>query len=289
MLPKTRFTPFDLDRVMADILVMKGMGVESVFFTDDNPALHEDHFEQLNKRIISDGLDCLHYSGMVSPESMARPGITKLMKSAGWDFVFLGVENVHQKNLAGMQKKTNEDLAARALDNLFNDGITTLAGLIVGNPDDNEEIIRMNFEWFRNHPVDSVMPQYLTPYPGTIIRKELFKEGLIVNPGGLSNAFGGWSTYNGEFAHCRTRSGLTPFDLEAIVYQEYGLFCKSRFRNLLNGTLVFSHNNPKHMCKWILHEPFPKLARACAHIGQSVSDRVILERERKMRMNQFDL
>jgi radical SAM superfamily enzyme YgiQ (UPF0313 family) len=289
MLPKTRFTPFELERVIQDIQVMKGMGVESVFFTDDNPALHADHFEQLNRRIISEGLDCLHYSGMVSPESMAQPSITKLMKRAGWDFVFLGVENIHRANLAGIRKKTNEELAARALDNLFNDGITTLAGLIVGNPDDTEEIIRMNFEWFRNHPVDSVMPQYLTPYPGTAIRKELFNEGLIMNPGGLDNAFGGWSTYNGEFAHCRTRSGLTPRDLETIVYQEYRSFCRSRFRKLLNGTLVFSHNNPKHMFKWILHEPFPKLARACTRIGLSVSDKAALERERKIKMNQFAL
>ena len=289
MLPKTKFNAFDLERVIRDLKSVKNMGVESVFFTDDNPAMHTEHFRLLNQRIISEHLDDMFYSGMVSPESMAEPGITKLMKRAGWDFVFLGVENIHQKNLHGIRKKSNEDLAARAIDNLYNDGITTLAGLIVGNPDDTEEIIRMNFDWFRKHPVDSVMPQYLTPYPCTVIRKELLEEGLVMNTGGMSNAYGGWSTYNGEFAHCRTRSGLTPKELETIVYEEYQKFCKHRFKKLINGTLVFAHNNPKHMLKWVLREPFPIMARACKSIGLSVSEKAEQERKRKMNMNQFNI
>jgi radical SAM superfamily enzyme YgiQ (UPF0313 family) len=268
---------------------MKHIGVESVFFTDDNPALHTDQFKALNRRIISEHLNDIYFSGMVSPESMAKPGVTKLMKEAGWDFVFLGVENIHQKNLNGIRKKSNEDLTSRAIDNLYDDGITTLAGLIVGNPNDTEEIIRMNFEWFKKHPVDSVMPQYLTPYPGTVIRKELLEEGLVMNKGGMNNEYGGWSTYNGEFAHCRTRGGLTLKELEAIVYEEYCDFCKYRFKKLVNGTLVFAHNNPKHMCKWVIREPFPIIARACKYIGLSVSDRAEQERKRKMKMNQFNI
>ena len=289
MLPKTKFTSFNLERVIRDLKSVKNMGVEAVFFTDDNPAMHTEPFRVLNERIISEHLDEMCYSGMVSPESMAEPGITKLMKRAGWDFVFLGVENIYQRNLDGIRKKSNEDLAARAIDNLYNDGIITLAGLIVGNPDDTEEIIRMNFDWFRNHPVDSVMPQYLTPYPGTVIRKELLEEGLVINTGGMNNAYGGWSTYNGEFAHCRTRSGLTPKKLETIVYKEYQKFCKHRFKKLINGTLIFAQNNPKHMFKWVLREPFPIMARACKRIGLSVSEKAEQERKRKMNMNQFNI
>ena len=289
MMPKTKYAAFNLDRVMKDLQSAKSMGVESIFFTDDNPALHSEHFKLLNERIISAHLDDMYFSGMVSPESMAEPRVTKLMKRAGWAFVFLGVENVHQKNLDEIRKKSNEELAARALENLYRDGITTLAGLIVGNPDDTEEIIRMNFEWLRNHPVDSVMPQYLTPYPGTVMREALLKEGLVLNRGGMDNEYGGWSTYNGEFAHCRTRSGLTPDALETIVFEEYQTFCKHRFKNLIHGRLVFPKNNPGHTLKWVLRDPFPKLARGCRNIGLSVSEKADLERRRKIRINQFNL
>jgi radical SAM superfamily enzyme YgiQ (UPF0313 family) len=288
MMPKTKFTTFKLERVIRDLNSAKDMGVRSIFFTDDNPAMHTEQFKLLNKRIISERLDDLYYSGMVSTESMAEPGVTKLMKRAGWEFNFLGVENIYQRNLNGMRKKSNEDLAARAIDNLYEAGITTLAGLIVGNPDDTEEIIRMNFEWLRNHPVDSVMPQYLTPYPGTAIRKELLEEKLVLNTGGMNNEYGGWSTYNGEFAHCSTRGGLTPDKLETIVYDEYQKFCKQRFNNLIEGKLIFPKNNPGHMLKWVFREPFPKMARACKSIGMPVSQKAEQERKRKMKMNQFD-
>jgi radical SAM superfamily enzyme YgiQ (UPF0313 family) len=289
MMPKTKFTAFNLERVIRDLKSAKDMGVESIFFTDDNPAMHTKQFKLLNERIISEQLDDMYYSGMVSPESMTEPGVTKLMKRAGWEFNFLGVENIYQRNLDVVRKKSNEDLAARAIDNLYKAGITTLAGLIVGNPDDTEEIIRMNFEWFRNHPVDSVMPQYLTPYPGTAIRKELLKEGLVLNAGGMNNEYGGWSTYNGGFAHCRTSGGLMPDKLETIVYEEYQTFCKHRFKNLIKGRLIFPKNNPGHMLKWVLREPVPKMARVFKRFGMSVSEKAEQERQRKLKMNQFDI
>jgi anaerobic magnesium-protoporphyrin IX monomethyl ester cyclase len=289
MMPKAKYTAFKLDRVIGDLKTARKMGVESIFFTDDNPAMHAEHFALLNERIISEHLDDMYYSGMVSPESMADPGVTKRMRRAGWEFVFLGVENVYQRNLDAIRKISNEALATRAIDNLYREGITTLAGLIVGNPDDTEEIIRMNFEWLRDHPVDSVMPQFLTPYPGTVMREELMREGLVLNTGGMDNAYGGWSTYNGEFAHCRTRSGLTPDQLETIVYEEYQKFCKHRFRNLVQGRLVFPKNNPVHTLKWILRDPFPKMARACRTVGLPVSEKAKRERQRKMKMNQFTL
>jgi anaerobic magnesium-protoporphyrin IX monomethyl ester cyclase len=289
MMPKAKYKAFNIERVIRDLKSAKKMGAESIFFTDDNPAMHAEHFKLLNEWLISERLDDMHYSGMVSPESMAEPGVTELMKRAGWEFSFLGVENIYQGILDRVRKRSNADLAARAVDNLYKNGITTLAGLIVGNSDDTEEIIRMNFEWLRNHPVDSVMPQYLTPYPGTIIRKELLKEGLVINNGGMENDYGGWSTYNGEFAHCRTRSGLTPAELETIVYEEYRAFCKHRFNNLIKGRLVFPKNNPRHALKWVLREPVPKLMRACKMIGLSVSEKAKQERQRKMKMNQFNI
>jgi hypothetical protein len=82
------------------------------------------------------------------------------------------------------------------------------------------------------------MPQYLTPYQGTVMRRELLREGLVLNTGGMRNEYGGWSAYSGDFAHCRTRSGLTPEQLETIVYDEYQSFCKHRFSQLLRGRSV---------------------------------------------------
>ncbi len=291
MMPKAKYQAFSLERIIEDLKNIKARGAEFVFFCDDNPAMHPEQFELLNKRIIQERLNDMYYSGMVSTESMADSETTGLMRKAGWDFVFLGVENVYETNLRGMRKKSSEELAAKAIDSLHKAGISILAGLIVGNPEDTEETIRMNFEWIRKQPVDSIMLQFLTPYPGTATRKELLEEGLIINKGGMpdENEYGGWSTYNGEFAHCKTRSGLMPEEIEKIVYEEMSKFKKDRAKKLFRGKLNFAKNNPRHLFNYILYSSVPSVLRAIKEIALDSTEKAKLSRQRKIAMNQFNI
>ena len=221
LVARAGFKQYPLERVISDLKAAYKLGTRAVFLPDDNPAMHPDEFKELLRAIIKSGLSDIRYSGMVSTAGMADRRTTRLMREAGWDFSFLGVENIYEGNLKAMgTKKTTADLAARAIENLHQDGIVVLAGIIAGSPDDTEEVIRANFRWFYDHPVDGVMCQFLTPYPGTPLRGKLLEDGLVENPGGMDNNYGGWSTYNGEFAHCRTRSGLTPEQIETIAYEE---------------------------------------------------------------------
>ena len=290
-MPKAKFQAFSLERIIEDIKNIKARGVKFVFFCDDNPAMHPEQFKLLNERIIKERLNDMYYSGMVSTESTADSETTELMRKAGWDFVFLGVENIYETNLRGMRKKSSEELAAKSIDSLHKAGISILAGLIVGNPEDNEDTIRMNFEWIRKQPVDSIMPQFLTPYPGTTTRKELLEEGLVLNEGGMpdENKYGGWSTYNGEFAHCKTRSGLMPEEIERIVYEEMAKFKKDRAKKLFRGKLNFAKNNPLHLFNYILYSSAPSVLRAIKEINLSSAEKARLSRQRKIAMNQFNI
>ncbi len=290
MMPNAKFVAFDLERVINDLKITKSRGVKSVFFTDDNPAMNPGLFKVFLNRIISEGLNDIFYSGMVSTERMADRQLTKLMRSAGWDFVFLGVENIYDTNLKGMRKHSSEDLAKKAIESLHDAGIITLAGTISGNPDDNEETIRGNIRWYKDYPVDEVMPQFITPYPGTVSRNELLKEGLVINEGGMNNKYGGWSTYNGEFAHCKTKSGLMPEDIERIVYEEMQAFNSvAMIKNLISGNLNFPKRNPKHFLVWVMKESIPSALTAIKEIGKSSATKATLERERKIAMNKFNI
>lgn len=288
MMPKARFMAYDLERVIEDIKSARARGAKSIFFCDDNPAMDPEHFTVFLDRIKSNKLDDVYYSGMVSTRSMADQRITKLMRQIGWDFVFLGVENVYEGNLKGMRKASSAELAERALNSLYNAGITVLAGIIAGNPDDTEETIRGNFEWFHDKPVDTIMPQFLTPYPGTEIREDLLAKGLIVNKGGMNNEYGGWTTYNGEFAHCETRTGLMPWEIERISYEEMQKWGRIRAKRFVRGQLNFSKNNPKHMVHWLLSRSIPTAVRELKKIGLTSAEKSRLERQRKIEMNQFN-
>jgi anaerobic magnesium-protoporphyrin IX monomethyl ester cyclase len=288
MMPDTEWTGFNLDRIVEDLKSIKARGVKSVFFTDDNPAMIVEPFKILLQKIIKEGLNDLRYSGMVSTSSMSSLETTKLMKQAGWDFVFLGIENIYQGNLKNFKKPSSEKLAKRAIYNLYDAGITILAGLIVGSPDDTEEIIRMNFEWFRDKPVDSLMPQFLTPYPGTVMRKELLEEGLVINLGGLDNEFGGWRTYNGEFAHCKTRSGLMPEEIEAIAFEEMTKFKRARIRKILTGQLNITKNNPQFVAK-MAFETIKSSLRFNKEKPLTWAEKAKRNRKRKIEMNTFNI
>ena len=289
MMPNARFVPYNLDRVIADLKRVKKSGVRSVFFTDDNPAMNAELFRIFLERTIQEGLNDIFYSGMLSTERMADKDLTKLMRRAGWDFVFLGIENIYTTNLKSMRKKSDEKLAERAIESLYEAGITNLPGLVLGNPDDTEETIRGNMQWLRQFPIDGILPQFITPYPGTEDRKKLLVEGLVINPGGMHNEYGGWSTYNGEFAHCRTRSGLMPAQIETIVYEEIQEFLKARTKNILKGHLNILRNNPFHLFKVALHETIPVLSRSWERRSMNTSQQAASEIRRKRAMNIFDI
>ena len=103
------------------------------------------------------------------------------------------------------------------------------------------------------------------------------------------NQYGGWSTYNGEFAHCRTRSGLMPEEIEKIVYEEMAKFNKTRIKNLLKGKLNFPKNNPRHLFNYIGHSSLPSVLRAIKERNLSLAEKAKSWRRRKIAMNQFNI
>jgi radical SAM superfamily enzyme YgiQ (UPF0313 family) len=112
------------------------------------------------------------------------------MQRAGFRYVFLGIENILEDDLAFLkataknsrskagQGRQNSTLAA--VDALHRHGMFVVGGLIVGNPDDTREAIDTNLAFAREY-VDWPYIQHPTPYPGTPMTKDFRERGLIVN------------------------------------------------------------------------------------------------------------
>jgi anaerobic magnesium-protoporphyrin IX monomethyl ester cyclase len=112
--------------------------------------------------------------------------------------VFLGIESGSQHNLDIMNKGYSATKTKEVVSALHAQGIVTLGGFIVGNPDDRPENIRDVFRFAREIGVDHAIVQCLTPYPKTEIREQLAQAGLISNPEGFAS-------YNGFIANVKTR------------------------------------------------------------------------------------
>jgi radical SAM superfamily enzyme YgiQ (UPF0313 family) len=120
------------------------------------------------------------------------------MARAGFRIVFLGVENVSPRNLKFMQKGQIAEKSRMAIRYLQDSNIAIAGGMIVGNPEDREEDIAANYDFFLDNGVEIYHDQILTPYIQTPLREELLQQGLVTNPDDFRY-------YSGYWANVRTR------------------------------------------------------------------------------------
>jgi len=185
------FHRFTIERVIEDIRDAAARGARSLFIVDDNITLDVPRFEELCTAIINAGLNHIDYIVQAMTASIAAhgPRLAPLMRQAGFRYVFLGIENILDEDLAFLKarsknsrhkegKRTNT--AAAAVDILHQHGMLIVGGLIVGNPDDRRESIAANLEFARKY-VDWPYIQHPTPYPGTPMTKDFEARGLVVN------------------------------------------------------------------------------------------------------------
>jgi radical SAM superfamily enzyme YgiQ (UPF0313 family) len=185
------FHRFAIDRVIADISDAVGRGARSIFIVDDNITLDMPRFEELCTAIVHARLNRIDYLVQAMTASVAAHGerIGPLMKEAGFRYVFLGIENILDADLAFLkaraknsrhQQGARTNTAVAAIDLLHRHGMLVVGGLIVGNPDDGPESITANLEFARRY-VDWPYIQHPTPYPGTPMTRDFVERGLVMN------------------------------------------------------------------------------------------------------------
>jgi anaerobic magnesium-protoporphyrin IX monomethyl ester cyclase len=185
------FHRFSIERVIADISDAVARGARCIFIVDDNITLDVPRFEELCSAIIRARLNRIDYLVQAMTASIASHGdrLAALMKQTGFRYVFLGIENVVDEDLAFLKARAKNsrhkhgqrtNTAVAAVDLLHRHGMLVVGGLIIGNPDDRRESISANLEFARRY-VDWPYIQHPTPYPGTPMTQDFVQRGLVVN------------------------------------------------------------------------------------------------------------
>jgi radical SAM superfamily enzyme YgiQ (UPF0313 family) len=178
--------------VLADIADARRHGARAIFLVDDNITLDVHRFEALCQAIVDSGLTDIDYvvQAMTAPLAEHGARLAPLMRRAGFRYVFLGIENVLESDLAFLKasaKNTHRhggravgNAAVTAIDHLHRSGLYVVGGLIVGNPDDTRESIEANLAFARRY-VDWPYVQHPTPYPRTPMTDDFRRRNLIVD------------------------------------------------------------------------------------------------------------
>jgi anaerobic magnesium-protoporphyrin IX monomethyl ester cyclase len=186
------FHTYSFDRVIADIRDAYDHGARSIFIIDDNITLNVKRFEALCHAIKDAGLNSIDYSVQAMTSAIANydESLTRLMRAAGFRYVFLGIENIFEDDLlflrASAKNASKENgrrvgnATIKAINYIRRNGMYVVGGLIIGNPGDTRESINANLEFAKRY-VDWPYIQHPTPYPRTPMTKDFRDRGLIVN------------------------------------------------------------------------------------------------------------
>jgi radical SAM superfamily enzyme YgiQ (UPF0313 family) len=186
------FHAYPIERVLADIADARRHGARAIFLVDDNITLDVRRFEALCEAIVESGFTDVDYivQAMTSPIAEHGARLAPLMRRAGFRYVFLGIENVLESDLAFLKagaKNTHRhggraigNASVAAIEHLHRHGLYVVGGLIVGSPDDTRESIEANLTFAREY-VDWPYVQHPTPYPRTPMTDDFRRRNLIVD------------------------------------------------------------------------------------------------------------
>jgi len=107
--------------------------------------------------------------------------LLELASKSGCMALFVGFESLTQENLSLMGKKTNLEISPIEAVKKFHDhGIGLLASFILGYDHDTPDTFEKILDFCHQAKIDGGLFPILTPYPGTLLRERLKKEGRIL-------------------------------------------------------------------------------------------------------------
>ena len=156
---KTRFR--DPRLVVAEL---KTIANDNVIFYDDTFTLNKAWLEELCKLIIDSGIKksfrCSTRADRLTPE------VVKMLKSAGFVEVCVGVESGSQRILNNLQKKTKVVDNSEAVRICHEEGLRFKAFIMIGNPGEDESSIQETHDWININKPDKLGLYIFYPLPG---------------------------------------------------------------------------------------------------------------------------
>ncbi|MBN1380681.1 MAG: radical SAM protein [Deltaproteobacteria bacterium] len=193
-------------QVVDEIESLLAVGHERVNFSDDfftsNRKRVKAICEEIQRRGLSFGWTAFSRADSVNRE------ILKIMKDAGCDTIFYGMESGNQEILDRIKKRVTLDRIRKAVEDAKAVGMAVFGSFIVGLPGETKETM-MDSHRFATE-LDIIHGyHFLAPFPGTEVKENIHEYDLEL----LTDD---WAMFDANRPIVRT-SGVNPEDLETFV------------------------------------------------------------------------
>lgn len=155
----------DLDQVFDEIGQIRQLGYDQLWIADDNFTLNLSLLRKFCQRMPDLGMSwsCLSRTTGIDGE------IAHLMKAAGCQRVYLGLETGSEDTLKLMNKKATLADGLRAVNHFRQAGIRVAGFFIVGYPGETLASIDQTFEFALSLPLDDISFNVPFPLPGSAL------------------------------------------------------------------------------------------------------------------------
>lgn len=160
------------DQIIEEIHYLKRtLGIKSLRFIDDTFTVHTKRVMEICEKMIAQHMDikwtCLSRLDTLKEE------LIPLMKQAGCERIYFGVESGSPKVLKYLNKELDLDKAVDLIKICRKHGIETLGWFIVGAPNEDEEAFEESVRFAIAANFDYISVSELTIYPGTALYEQL--------------------------------------------------------------------------------------------------------------------
>ncbi|OGN92729.1 MAG: hypothetical protein A2Z71_06815 [Chloroflexi bacterium RBG_13_50_21] len=155
----------NLDTVFEEIEQIRQLGYDHLWIADDNFTLNLSLLRKFCLRMNGNGMNwsCLSRSTGITAE------IALLMKEAGCQKVYLGLETGGNEILQLMNKKATLEDGVRAVDHFRQAGIQVAAFFIIGYPGETYASMDQTFKFALSLPLNEISFNVPFPLPGSAL------------------------------------------------------------------------------------------------------------------------
>ena len=109
------------------------------------------------------------------------PDLIKRLSEIGMEWIAIGIESPNQERLKKLKKGITNYTVEKAIEILKENNIKIVGYLMIGDPDETIEQVKEYPVYATRLGVDKIMLAIQTPHPGSLLFKEMEKEGTITS------------------------------------------------------------------------------------------------------------
>jgi len=209
--PKIRMKP--LENVEKELLQIRSLGTNRIFFTDDNFIANISYTKELLELLKEYDFSWIC---QVSTNIYQHEDLIAKMSKVGCSAVYMGIETFSEENLENINKKFNKMVDYNKLFLLLNKyNIRATASMIIGLDGDTKESLEEMVRLLIRLRVSYAQFYLLVILPGTQLREEFLKENRIID--------NNWDHQNGTVVTFQPKSFQVE-ELQDYYWELYNKF-----------------------------------------------------------------